>query len=77
MESIDLSDKIKRNIYKGMQEGLINNDDLIQIIELSGHLLNIKTISDYAKSSGMSYNGAKKFRDKIELFNVKFIIDNE
>jgi hypothetical protein len=25
----------------------------------------------------LSYNGAKKFRNKIELFNVKFIIDND
>jgi len=59
------------------QNGELNNESLVQIIELSGQYLNLKTISDYSKVNKISYNGAKKFRKVIKLFNVKFIIDNE
>ena len=54
----------------------VSNEFLIQIFELSGRYLNIQTISDYAKSSNMSYNGVKKFRNVKELFGVKFVIDS-
>jgi hypothetical protein len=62
---------------KYIHENNVSNEFLVQIIELSGRMLNLKTISDYAKYNGISYNGAKKFRNKIELFNTKFIIDND
>jgi hypothetical protein len=38
--------------------------------------LNLKTISDYAKENNLSYNGVKKCRENVEIFNVKFVIDN-
>ena len=46
-------------------------------IELAGDFLNLQTISDYAKENNISYNGAKKFRNNIELFGVKFVIEND
>lgn len=55
---------------------MLSNDDLVQIIEQCGLFLNMKTIADYAKSNNMSYNGAKNFRQKVCIFNTKFIIDN-
>ena len=76
MESIELSEKIRINIYKGVQNNILDNADLVQIIELSGQLLNLQTISDYAKSNNMSYNGVKKHRDIKEIFGIKFVIDN-
>lgn len=54
-----------------------SNDDLVKIIEQAGSYLNIRTISNYAKESGMSYNGAKKHRQNVTIFNTKFIIDND
>jgi len=72
----DLKDKLLLNIDKGMENKLLSNDDLVQIIEQCGSYLNLMTIADYAKQNKMSYNGAKNHRDKVELFNVKFIIDN-
>lgn len=60
-----------------VQAGELNNDDLVQIIELCGGYLNLRTIADYAKDENISYNGAKKFRNPITLFNTKFIIDNK
>lgn len=49
-------------------------------MDITEHLfaiLNLQTLSDYAKNRSMSYNGAKKQKNIIKLGNVKFIIDNE
>lgn len=59
------------------QENELNNDSLVQIIELCGNFLNLQTISDYSKNNNISYNGAKKFRKIIKLFNRKFVVDNK
>ena len=74
---MNLSDKILKNIYLGVTNDLISNNDLIQIIEQTGAFLNLQTISDYARQNKISYNGVKKFRKIIKIFNVKFVIDNE
>ena len=62
---------------KGMEQNMLSNTDLIEIIEAAGSFLNLRTIADYAKQNNISYNGAKNFRDKVELFGVSFVIDNE
>ena len=54
----------------------LDNEDLVQLIELCGDYLNLKTIPDYCKYKEMSYNGVKKFRTIRKIFNVKFVIDN-
>lgn len=69
--------KLKEYITKVVLKGELDNDGLVQIIELCGGFLNIKDIPQYAKDNNISYNGAKKCRNVIELFNNKFIIDNE
>ena len=55
----------------------VNNYTLVQFIELCGNALNLETISDYSKRTGMSYNGVKKGREIVKLFGVRFVIDNE
>ena len=62
---------------ESIQDGKWSNAGLVQLIELSGAFLNLKTIPDYCKATGISYNGAKKCRNVKEIFGVKFIIDNE
>ena len=62
---------------KMVQEKGVSDEFLVQICELSGSYLNLKTISDYAKYNKMSYNGVKKFRKTVKLFNTKYIIDND
>lgn len=60
-------------------DGKWSNDGLVELIKLCGNHLNLQTISDYAKENDMSYPGAQKdtkYRKNIDLFNVKFIIDN-
>lgn len=68
---------IASEIVNSLQEGTVKEDDLVQIIELCGGLLNLQTISNYARSNGISYNGAKHNRKVRELFNVKFVIDKD
>jgi hypothetical protein len=77
MQNNELKDKIILNIMKGMENNMLSNNDLIEIIEAAGSFLNLRTISDYAKQNNKSYNGVKNFREKIELFNVNFVIDND
>lgn len=69
--------KIQEYISKVMYKGDLSNADLVQIIELCGGFLNLKTISEYAKENNMSYNGVKKFRNIVEVFGCKFVIDND
>ena len=73
----NLKDKLLLNIYKGMENKLLSNNDLVQIIESAGSYLNLMTIADYAKTNNISYNGAKKHRHVQQMFKVKFIIDNQ
>ena len=69
--------KVKEYIYKTACQGELNNDGLVQIIELCSGLLNLKSITQYAKDNNISYNGAKKCRSVIELHGNKFIVDND
>jgi len=71
------NEKLKTFIFQKFQDGELDNSTLIQLIELAGQFLNMKTIPDYAKDNNMSYNGAKKNRNVITIFNTKFIIDNK
>lgn len=70
---IDSLNKLGQSI----QAGKWSNSGLVQLIELAGMYLNIKTIPDYAKDQKITYNGAKKRISPITIFNVKFIIDNQ
>ena len=58
-------------------ENCPSNEFLVEIIQQAGSQLNIQTIPDYAKQKHMSYEGVKKFRPIREIFNVKFVIDND
>ena len=64
-------------IYSKVQSGELDNKTLVQIIELCGRFLNLETIPDYCKRTGLSYNGVKNHREIVELFNCKFVIDND
>lgn len=79
MENLELSDKGKKLLefldYK-MYDGEFTNSDLVQFIEHCGKYLNLQTIPNYAKENKLSYNGVKKFREVVEIFDVKFVIDN-
>ena len=69
--------KLNEFVYNKFVQSEINNTDLVELIKLAGSLLNLKTIPDYAKANGITYQGAKTCRDVTELFGVKFIIKND
>ena len=69
--------KLLKFTAEKFEKGELNNDSLVQLIELCGNYLNIETMPNYAKKNNISYNGVKKHRDIVKIFNVKFVIDNE
>jgi len=64
-------------ISKNYETGSLNDSDLVQIIELCGQYLGIKTRSQYAKDNQISYNGVKHHRKNIGLFGCNFVFDND
>lgn len=69
-------EKLNKFIYEKFDKNELSNENLVQVIELCGMLLNLQTIPDYAKGNNMSYNGVKKHRQITKIFNIKFVIDN-
>ena len=77
MELTDFENNRLNEIGEEIQAGNWSNEGLVQLIELAGSFLNLKTIPDYAKENNKSYNGVKKFRKVEPIFGVKFVIDND
>ena len=77
MSTAENTEKLLSFVAKKFESDELNNGSLIQLIELCGNYLNIATIPDYAVRNNLSYNGVKKFRKVVEIFNVKFVIDND
>lgn len=70
--------ELRDKIFENYEAGAIKDEQLVQIIELAATYLNLKTLTNYASSNKISYNGAKKRSlNSITIDNVKFIIDNE
>ena len=78
----DLEKVILEHLGKRLHNCEVSNEGKVKMIDLIGGYLNLETIADYSKRTGMSYNGVKariesgKIKE-YELFNVKFVIDNE
>jgi len=80
MQLSDYEDKSLDRLGDAIMKGKWSNDGLVKLIELAGDFLNIKTVPKYAKHNGISDVAARKdtaTRKNIEIFNVKFIIDND
>lgn len=68
--------EIENLIEEKLFKNEISSEDLVQLFERLNTYTNLKTITSYAKSNNLSYNGAKKCRKIIKLFGVKFIMGN-
>ena len=80
MKTLDITDKGKKLcdfVTQKTMLGELSNNDLVQLIEVAGAFLNLQTIPEYAKAKNLSYNGVKNHRQIIEIFNVKFVVDND
>jgi hypothetical protein len=72
------SAKIRERLFEVIHNGEIENSDLVQIFEHIAIILNLQTITNYAKSEKISYNGAlKRKTERATIDNVEFIINNE
>lgn len=74
---MQLINTICGHLSQRIEAGELTNDELVQLIEHIGSYLNLQTIPSYAKKNKLSYNGVKKFRQVTQIFNVKFVIDNQ
>ena len=74
LKTTDLGKTCVERLGKLAYEGQILDGDLIQIIELCGDFLNIKTRTQYSKECGISYNAAKRFRKNVVIFGVNFVV---
>lgn len=76
-----LTDKINEHLSIRVQNGELDNENMISIIDNVGSYLNLMTISAYGKLEGLTYNGvldrikSGKIKE-FNLFGVKFVIDN-
>ena len=77
MENSSKINKLLNFISEKFETDQLSNENLVQIIEHCGMYLNLQSISDYAKENAMSYNGVKNHRKIIELFNNKYVIEND
>ena len=80
METCDIktnTEKLLSFVSGKFQKDELNNDSLVQLIESAGAYLNLRTIADYSKEHKMSYNGVKHHRQIVELFGIKFVLDND
>ena len=66
---------IRERLFECIHNGEICNEDLVKIVEHCFTILNLQTLSDYARNNNISYNGAK-LQPHIILGKIKFIIDN-
>lgn len=73
-----LNEKLLTNIYEGYSRGIINDTDLVQIITLGFDLLNLTSISNYAKEHGKTYRGVPEYcKDVVNINDFKFVINNK
>jgi hypothetical protein len=77
MATITRSELIRERLFECIHNSEIENDDLIKILEHLGKILNVKTLSQYARDNGLTYNGAKKrCKYVVMINNLDFYIDN-
>lgn len=64
-------------VGKKFEAGELDNNSLVELFKATGSYLNLETISDYSRRTGMSYEGVKKGRRIEEIYGVRFVIDND
>ena len=78
MPDIQLNtEKLLKFVYEKYQKDELNADSLLELIKLCGDLLNIKSIPKYAKENKMSYPGVLGYRRIGEIFEKKFVIEED
>lgn len=64
-------------VFSKYNENELTDEDLVQNIVLCFDLLNLKTVSQYAREKGKTYRGVKEFsKNIIKINNHDFVVDN-
>lgn len=72
-----LFSKLHKNIYLGYEQEMISDQEMVQLLELMNDLLQLKTIAQFARETGKSYNGIKhNYKHKVIVSGKTYIIDN-
>lgn len=71
------TDKLIDFVCRKFEAGELDNISLVELFKRTGMYLNLQTISDYARTNKMSYEGVKKCRKIEEIYGVKFVIEND
>lgn len=77
-----LARKINDHLIHRVHNFELNLNDKISIVNTVGSFCNLQTFSDYARGQNITYNGVleriKSGKVKVvEMFNVKFVADND
>lgn len=68
--------QIKDSLFNAVHSGEMNTADLVQIIEHLAAILNLKTLTNYAKENQITYNGAKhRKKQTVKIDKIKFVVD--
>ena len=75
----DYERKILTQIGTLYQEGKLTDEFLVSNLKQCEDYLNLKSISEYAKSIGKTSQGVRMYRKKniIKICNVQMVIDND
>jgi len=76
MKTIENTNKTLDFIMHKYMQNELDDDSLVQIIELCGKMLDLKSIPQCALDNKKSYNGIKKTRKIVNLLGNKWVIDN-
>jgi hypothetical protein len=76
MKTIENTNKTLDFIMHKYMQNELDDDSLVQIIELCGKMLDLKSIAKCALDNKKSYNGIKKTRKIVNLLGNKWVIDN-
>jgi hypothetical protein len=71
------TDKLLKFVNDKFMENELDNTSLVELIELAGGYLNLKTPAEYARANNLSYQGVVKCHRIEVILGVKFVIEND
>ena len=76
---MSLINTIINHIGQRVQDNELSDSDLIELVDHIGtYFLGLKTIANKSRELGIDYNNVKCSKiGKVNLFGVRFVIDND
>lgn len=74
---MDLKEKIKYHLAVLIESGQLQNNDIVDICKHCLDYLNPQKVGEYAKENNISRQGVYKFREIVDFYGTKLVVDNE